>query len=252
MDDAASPEPRNGLCMRFPAGWRWSNRTPVLPWNGVLLKGLLSGSAEVTVDDRTEILAPGEAVVVEIERQSIAMHAHDGPIEIWWCHALAHASLRPGWYQARDRLLWASLCQRMAASLTDHDRAAARTWLAAIVLELVPRRTAAAAHPLAHVIAQIAADIGARPHLAWSTDDLGQRLGLRPTTAAVLFAKVHGIGLRELVQRCRIDQAKRLIEFGMPLLEVAQACGFSDQFQFSKRFHRYAGMPPSVWKVRQG
>jgi AraC-like DNA-binding protein len=51
------------------------------------------------------------------------------------------------------------------------------------------------------------------------------------------------------IVRQRVDRAVTLLVKGeMPLVEVAFACGFSDQSHFTRHFHRLVGTSPSRWR----
>jgi AraC-type DNA-binding domain-containing proteins len=45
----------------------------------------------------------------------------------------------------------------------------------------------------------------------------------------------------------RVEQARALIRRGMPLVEVAQTTGFSDQSHFSNTFKLYTGATPGQY-----
>lgn len=45
----------------------------------------------------------------------------------------------------------------------------------------------------------------------------------------------------------RVAHAKTLMRGGMPLAEVALACGFADQSHFARRFKGSVGMAPAAW-----
>lgn len=57
---------------------------------------------------------------------------------------------------------------------------------------------------------------------------------------------------RYIIER-RIAKAKELISSSdMPLAQVALACGFGSQANFTSMFHRLVGMPPGVWRKANG
>jgi len=50
----------------------------------------------------------------------------------------------------------------------------------------------------------------------------------------------------EQLRRIRLDEARNMIlTSGLPLKRIAPACGLGDEYQLSKLFRRYFGLPPS-------
>lgn len=50
------------------------------------------------------------------------------------------------------------------------------------------------------------------------------------------------------LQEYKIEKAKALLLDGMAIIDVADACGFSDQSHLTRVFTRIAGLPPSRWR----
>lgn len=46
----------------------------------------------------------------------------------------------------------------------------------------------------------------------------------------------------------RLDRARRLLDTGTPLIEVAYACGFADQSHFTRHFRKAYGLTPRRWQ----
>jgi iron complex transport system substrate-binding protein len=56
----------------------------------------------------------------------------------------------------------------------------------------------------------------------------------------------------EFLRRCRLDHAKRHIEFTeLKAAEIASMVGFKDEFQFSRAFKKHFGMPPTSFRRTQ-
>ena len=65
---------------------------------------------------------------------------------------------------------------------------------------------------------------------------------------ARLFKQATGLAPHQYLIRLRVERAKRLIREGrLPLSQVAAACGFSDQSQFSRHFKRLVGVTPKMF-----
>ncbi len=61
------------------------------------------------------------------------------------------------------------------------------------------------------------------------------------------FTKQKGISPYSYLETIRINQAKRLLERGVPPMEAALKCGFSDQSHFTKFFKRLIGLTPKQY-----
>ncbi len=65
-----------------------------------------------------------------------------------------------------------------------------------------------------------------------------------------LFVKIYGMSPMHYVQQIRIERAKKLLtsDLAMSISEVADACGFSSVYYFSKAFHQTAGVSASRYR----
>ncbi len=77
-------------------------------------------------------------------------------------------------------------------------------------------------------------------------DDLANMTGLNPVYLGALFKKNTGYPIKEYINRVRINIAENLLHTGgYSVSDVAERCGFSDTFYFSKVFKKHKGYPPS-------
>ncbi|MBQ9131441.1 MAG: helix-turn-helix transcriptional regulator [Clostridia bacterium] len=73
--------------------------------------------------------------------------------------------------------------------------------------------------------------------------------GLSPRRFNDLFKGLFGTTPNRYLVLRRIEHAKSLLETqGLTVTEVAELCGFSDVYYFSKVFKQICGIPPSEWK----
>lgn len=80
-------------------------------------------------------------------------------------------------------------------------------------------------------------------------DALGRAMALTtwdPTYTARKFAEVFGTTPKQYLIRLRLDMAKGLLETGLPVKQVAAACGFDDELYFSRLFKKKEGRPPTA------
>lgn len=76
--------------------------------------------------------------------------------------------------------------------------------------------------------------------------DLSEAAGLNPVYFGSLFKRCTGMSFRQYLTSIRLNQAENMLRLGENNVnEVAQYCGFSDIFYFSKVFKDSRGVPPS-------
>ncbi len=82
-------------------------------------------------------------------------------------------------------------------------------------------------------------------------EDLAREAALSPSHFAQLFKRTIGLTPMQFVMTYRVEQArKKLAEPGVPLIDIAMACGFADQAHFSRVFKQIAGESPSKFRAR--
>ncbi|MEO1038429.1 MAG: AraC family transcriptional regulator [Pseudomonadota bacterium] len=80
-------------------------------------------------------------------------------------------------------------------------------------------------------------------------DDMAAIAGLSPYHFARLFRTTIGEPPYQFVRRYRVEQAERLLaEPAMSMVEIALACGFSDQAHLSRTFKAITGRTPSQFR----
>lgn len=78
---------------------------------------------------------------------------------------------------------------------------------------------------------------------------LANRLSVNASYLSARFRKEVGMPLTEYVNRCRIEQAKKLLlETDMPVKMVGLECGVSDVYYFSRMFKRHVGLTPKSYR----
>jgi len=80
-----------------------------------------------------------------------------------------------------------------------------------------------------------------------SLDALAHEAGLSSYHFAHLFTEAFGIAPHQYVIQARIEWTKALITRGLPLGDVAQRVGFSDQSHFTRHFKRLVGVTPRAF-----
>lgn len=81
-----------------------------------------------------------------------------------------------------------------------------------------------------------------------SSEDIAEAVGISVSHLRLLFKKQYGISLMQKLNKIRVRRAKELLSSGMfTLAEVASACGFQNEYYFSRVFKQHTGIPPGKY-----
>ena len=81
-----------------------------------------------------------------------------------------------------------------------------------------------------------------------SLDELADMAAMSRSYLLRNFTKQYGISPYRYLQSIRIEKAKQLLEEQVPLIEIADMCGFSDQSHFSNYFKEFIGVTPKQYQ----
>lgn len=85
------------------------------------------------------------------------------------------------------------------------------------------------------------------PGQAYDRSALAHRAGLSPNHFSTAFRAVFGLSPRAYLNRCRMEEARRLLAGGGRRVgEVATVLGFQDPLWFSRVYRAHWGVPPST------
>ena len=79
---------------------------------------------------------------------------------------------------------------------------------------------------------------------------LAARMGIAPSTLRRRFRRRHGESIHRCVQRLRVERAKNLLleQPGRRMADIAQTCGYCDEFYFSRHFKSVVGLSPREFR----
>ncbi len=81
-----------------------------------------------------------------------------------------------------------------------------------------------------------------------TVEELAERSGYSPSHFARVFTKVYETSPIQYVNQIRIMHAKNLLRTGQyTLTQIAQECGFSNVYYFSRCFKQITGTTPAKW-----
>jgi AraC-like DNA-binding protein len=82
-----------------------------------------------------------------------------------------------------------------------------------------------------------------------SLSELAVQVGLSPFHAARLFTQATRMPPHAWRNQLRLQRALGPLRDGVPVADVAAACGFTDQSHFTRHFRRMFGVPPGRWQA---
>lgn len=81
-----------------------------------------------------------------------------------------------------------------------------------------------------------------------SLADIAASCDLSPSYFARRFKSTTGVPPHQYLMQLRVEQAKRLLNGTLPIVEVALECGFSHQEHLTSVFRRFTGATPAVYR----
>jgi AraC family transcriptional regulator len=83
-------------------------------------------------------------------------------------------------------------------------------------------------------------------------DDLAEAACLSPFHFVRVFSNTMGVPPHRYLSRMRLERAKTLLAFReLPIVQIALACCFSSQSNFTRAFHRATGSTPQAYRLRK-
>ncbi len=91
--------------------------------------------------------------------------------------------------------------------------------------------------------------LGKNLDLDISMDRIAQTLGANPYTLLRQFKSAAGLTPHAFRLNCRIEHARKLLQQGRDISQVALACGFYDQSHFHRHFKAVTTMTPKAYQI---
>ncbi len=84
-----------------------------------------------------------------------------------------------------------------------------------------------------------------------TVEQLAEMMGMHSAQLCREFRAAFGCTMREYVQSCRLDQARKLlIESREPMIQIAELCGFFDQSHFTRTFKSATSLTPLAYRKK--
>ena len=84
-----------------------------------------------------------------------------------------------------------------------------------------------------------------------SAEDIAEMFNYERSYLHRLFKERYGMTVKQYMTEVRMRQAKRLLKAGHSVIETAYQTGYCNEFNFSKAFKKFFGVPPSAMKPKQ-
>lgn len=149
----------------------------------------------------------------------------------------------------RERLdpdLLASL-RNLDAAVSDQQRVEIAVTVAGMLERLSRARTPSRAPLALNALACVSDLIRSDPVTRYTARELEIVSGLDRWSLARQFRAAFGTSPSRFRTMRQLDLARRALDAGQPLGDVALAAGFSDQAHFSRMFRRAYGLTPTAW-----
>ncbi|MGE5531925.1 MAG: helix-turn-helix domain-containing protein [Bacteroidota bacterium] len=247
------------MCFTGEPGYVWPPQ--VRPYSTLWL--ILEGEMDVTVAGERRVCGPRSLIALQpgvtvsarnAANCNVRLHSCAFDIRVWGELDFFRLYRVPAFRQLDDVDLLARPWEELNAELFSHHPAltlSAEAWAHVLVArwlesleaagELQP--AASVDERLAKALAAIDADLVGE----WTPRRLADLMCLSPVRMRQLFVKGVGVPpLRYVILR-RIAHSRALLQdTEMPLVEIAQRCGFDDPRHFRRVFQRIAGVQPGA------
>ena len=122
-----------------------------------------------------------------------------------------------------------------------------------ILFELIAKRPWDVDRGKLERVSRATQHIHANPYKRFSLDELAQKAQLKKSYFSQLFRQVHGTSPLQYATSLKLEHAKSLlVSTDLPIAAIAHACGFADEYYFSRLFKKHNDLSPSAFRRQEG
>jgi AraC-like DNA-binding protein len=220
------------------------------------------GVQRLHTEEKTLLAGPGSLLLAS--PYQVLAHAPLPGTE--WAHKMLHVSpdalryLQRQGYIPRQHTLafaapvdgfsaWAAHYEALHQQASTLSEEALGRLLGALVTALPDDDAPPATAPLRQLVQDVQDHLHGARQQKLSLASLAQRFGLDKYKLIRLFSRFTGVTPNKYLTILRVEQAKKLLVAGQPLVEVALEAGFYDQSHFPHYFQAYTGLTPGSYRA---
>ena len=243
------------------AALHWRRRPGGSPQHILLV--CTDGAGQCRVGGSTHAARRGDAVVIGAGEPHEYRASEDAPWTLWWLHlagadasALVRAALTSAGSPVthlRDAAPVASLVSQVIDHLDAGTsgglvRASGLAWNAMTHVIATGRRIPGVApNPVERVLEHLRTTTPQRT----SVESLAAMVGLSVSQLGAVFREHVGVPPMRYQRNLRMARARELLDTStLPIVAIAQACGYDDPLYFSRQFRQVNGVSPTDFRAR--
>jgi AraC-like DNA-binding protein len=264
MTDKTNTSPLiiHGHSHRLPSDFAWDSKFPPLNWTGWVIQFLAAGEWQVQINECDPITAKaGSVICSDIVNHHTRVNAlGQRPIELLWVH-LPHLPIlnitSSSFLALSNAELGIQLFYRAIERLNppNQDREGADNWIRAFLHELrdgttlLGDATGSMQDEQTSILRNLLEEIAQKPEKQWYFQNLAQNLGWSYTHFYNRFRQIAGMGPQDYLAQQRVEAVKTMLRMTeLRIGEIADRCGFCNQFALSRFFKHHVGMSPTQYR----
>lgn len=225
---------------------------------------LHSGSVRISIDERVEVLDPGQGLLLHPGAREYFQFSPQTPSRHSWC------SIHPDWVAPEIEQLLKKTTSPLAFSLRDRslmelglkestaspNAAASNYYYSQLALTLLlgfiqSGRESRPADRHRELFEAVVEFISNEYNRSLQLADLAQAAGISPQHLLRIFRQLEQPTPMEFLYRYRLQRAQDLLsQTGLSISDISQQCGFENPYHFSRRFHKTIGLSPRSFRQK--
>ena len=232
----------------------WSWISDVNRWTGFHLWFVLSGGAQIRVEQEEYHLVAGDFFLFDLSRNHYCTHDPQHPLTVYSVYFHTDGALLPTPFAPQKSIGQFALHSALFEQLLQADEAnneAHNLWFTPILHQFLtaPPRRATSQEPENAAILQVRRGLDSHPERPFCLDALCRQIGYSKNHFIRLFKTQTGKTPYEYYLERKIEKAKQLILYSnMSQSDIAAALNYADSNHFVKQFTKRVGVTPRQYR----